>query len=408
MRSKNIIEVRELSKCFISSGAVETDTNLNLREKIPAKIKELITFNKAKTKPSTSEPKEFWALKDVSFDIERGSRVGILGQNGAGKSTLLKILSRITAPTKGKVHVKDKLVSLLEIGAGFHPELTGRENIFLNGVILGMKRAEVKKRFDEIIAFAEIEEFLDMPVKKYSTGMYMRLAFAVAAHLDPEIFIIDEMLAVGDAAFQKKCLTRMEQLSKADGRTILLVSHSIEAIRHLCDTALFLQKGKLMAEGKAATVIDQYVRSFSPPQEFTPNVNKPVYVNNITLSKSEIVFGQSFLMQCEIMSDVHIDNYVVGFGISNNFDFRFASALMFSETPLKKGRNIVEIDVPVTDVVPGEYKLSFAIANYQLTEIIDVVAGYPEFKILPDENNQYLLSKWHPSWGHNILRAAFL
>jgi lipopolysaccharide transport system ATP-binding protein len=358
--------------------------------------------------PSPSERKEFWALKDVSFNIERGSRVGILGQNGAGKSTLLKILSRITAPTTGSVQVNDKLVSLLEIGAGFHPELTGRENIFLNGVILGMKRWQVKKRFDEIVEFAEIEEFLDMPVKKYSTGMYMRLAFSVSAHLDPEIFIIDEMLAVGDASFQKKCLTRMEKLSKTEGRTILLVSHSIEAIRLLCDKAIFLQKGKLMAEGKAATVIEQYIRSFSPQQEFAPNVNKATYINDIILSKKETVFGENFLMQCEIMSDTPVDNYVLGLGVSNNLDIRLASGLVFSKTPLKKGRNIIEISVPVTGIVPGEYKLSVALANQQLTEILDTVAGYPTFKILPDQNNQYLFSKWHPSWGDNILRAALI
>ena len=199
-----------------------------------------------------------WALKDVSFEVPEGEVLGIIGRNGAGKSTLLKILSRITEPTEGRVELRGRVSSLLEVGAGFHPELTGRENVFLNGAILGMTRQEIKRKFDEIVAFAEIEKFLDTPVKRYSSGMYMRLAFAVAAHLEPEILLIDEVLAVGDAAFQKKCLGKMEKVAK-EGRTVLFVSHNMGAIESLCDRGILLESGEKALEGEVHNVVSKYL-----------------------------------------------------------------------------------------------------------------------------------------------------
>jgi lipopolysaccharide transport system ATP-binding protein len=190
------------------------------------------------------EVEEFWALRDVSFDVKQGEVLGVIGRNGAGKSTLLKILSRITEPTKGRVQLRGRVASLLEVGTGFHPELTGRENIFLNGAILGMTQREIRKKFDEIVAFAEVEIFLDTPVKRYSSGMYVRLAFAVAAHLEPEILVVDEVLAVGDAEFQKKCLGKMDQVSRRDGRTVLFVSHNMGVLASLCPTAIWLDSGR--------------------------------------------------------------------------------------------------------------------------------------------------------------------
>jgi lipopolysaccharide transport system ATP-binding protein len=203
---------------------------------------------------------EFWALKDVSFAISAGSRVGIIGRNGAGKSTLLKILSRITDPTAGEVRIRGRVASLLEVGTGFHPELTGRENVFLNGAILGMRRSEIKSRFDEIVAFAEVERFLDTPVKRYSSGMHVRLAFAVAAHLEPEILIVDEVLAVGDASFQKKCLNKMEDVGQ-EGRTVIFVSHDTLAITRLCQRAILLNAGQVAQDGPAHRVVGEYLRS---------------------------------------------------------------------------------------------------------------------------------------------------
>ncbi|WP_315786672.1 ABC transporter ATP-binding protein [Fischerella sp. JS2] len=243
--SDTVIRVENLSKKYVLSHQQEGQSRYkSLREVLSNGAKSL---GKNLLKPSGKEAyspsrEEFWALKDVSFEIKQGDRVGFIGRNGAGKSTLLKVLSRITEPSSGSIRIKGRVASLLEVGTGFHPELTGRENIFLNGAILGMSKAEIKRKFDEIVAFAEIEKFLDTPVKRYSSGMYVRLAFAVAAHLEPEILIVDEVLAVGDATFQKKCLGKMEDVGK-EGRTVLFVSHNMQAIRRLCSQAIYLERG---------------------------------------------------------------------------------------------------------------------------------------------------------------------
>lgn len=208
----------------------------------------------------TETREEFWALSDVSFEIREGERLGIIGRNGAGKSTLLKILSRITEPSAGRVTISGRVASLLEVGTGFHPELTGRENIFLNGAILGMSRTEIKRKFDEIVDFSGVEKFLDTPVKRYSSGMHVRLAFAVAAHLEPDVLIVDEVLAVGDAAFQRKCLGKMEDVSR-EGRTLLFVSHNMTAVTSLCDRAVLLAKGRVVDSGSTSSVIDMYMKT---------------------------------------------------------------------------------------------------------------------------------------------------
>ena len=250
-----IIEVRGLSKSYmINHEGKESYTAL--RDVIAHKTKKIFSFSNWKSTENTKE--EFWALKDIDFDIEQGDRVGIIGRNGAGKSTLLKILSRITEPTKGNIKIKGRVASLLEVGTGFHPELSGRENIFLNGAILGMSRAEIKTHFDAIVDFAEVEKFLDTPVKRYSSGMYVRLAFAVAAHLEPEILIVDEVLAVGDAQFQKKCLGKMEDVSKNEGRTVLFVSHNMGAIQRLCNNVIVMNKGAIGFQGEVTSGFNYY------------------------------------------------------------------------------------------------------------------------------------------------------
>lgn len=214
-------------------------------------------FNNSGVPQQQNGHNTFWALKDLSFEIKRGEVVGIIGRNGAGKSTLLKILSRITAPTAGEVEIHGRVGSLLEVGTGFHPELTGRENIYLNGAILGMKRAEISRKFDEIVAFAGIEKFIDTPVKRYSSGMYVRLAFGVAVHLEPDILVIDEVLAVGDAEFQRKCLLKMQEIGKG-GRTIIFVSHNMSAVRSICNTGFVLEQGSIASQGEINSVVDDY------------------------------------------------------------------------------------------------------------------------------------------------------
>jgi lipopolysaccharide transport system ATP-binding protein len=258
-----VIQVEDLGKRYLIAHRPRTGRS-SLRAELTEGIKDWgrrLYSPGARRNHQTQEP--FWALKNVSFEVQEGEVVGIIGRNGAGKSTLLKLLSRITEPTTGRILLRGRVSSLLEVGTGFHPELTGRENIFLNGAILGMRRREIHRRFDEIVAFAESEKFLDTPVKRYSSGMYVRLAFAVAAHLEPDILVVDEVLAVGDAAFQKKCLARMDDVAR-HGKTVLLISHNMLSIESLCSRVLWLHSGEIKREGRASDVVGQYLRtSFS-------------------------------------------------------------------------------------------------------------------------------------------------
>ena len=254
--SDPIISVENLSKRYIIGR--QRDRRDALRHRLEGALRAPFTWLRARVGEKRQRNDEFWALKDVSFEIKQGEVVGIVGRNGAGKSTLLKILSRITEPTEGRIRLQGRVASLLEVGTGFHGELTGRENVFLNGAILGMSKAEIRRKFDEIVAFSEIEKFLDTPVKRYSSGMYVRLAFAVAANLEPDILVVDEVLAVGDAAFQRKSLGKMNDVARS-GRTVLFVSHNMAAIQSLCQRAVLLDSGHLAADGEAASVVRRYL-----------------------------------------------------------------------------------------------------------------------------------------------------
>ncbi|GBG57999.1 sugar ABC transporter ATP-binding protein [Sporomusaceae bacterium FL31] len=260
--SNIVIKVESLSKQYqlgtIGSGTLYRDIQ-SLWARVNGKEDPNLQVDKWDASQLDSN-KSFWALKNVSFDIKQGDIVGIIGHNGAGKSTLLKILSRVTGPTSGLIKIKGRIASLLEVGTGFHPELTGRENVYLNGTILGMRKVEIDRKFNEIVEFAEISKFIDTPVKRYSSGMYVRLAFSVAAHLDPEILIVDEVLAVGDAAFQKKCLGKMQDVGK-EGRTVLFVSHNMQAIRQLCHRCILLKKGEIFLDSDVYSVIDQHLET---------------------------------------------------------------------------------------------------------------------------------------------------
>jgi|LauGreDrversion4_1035100.scaffolds.fasta_scaffold00067_21 lipopolysaccharide transport system ATP-binding protein len=254
-----IIKVNQISKVY-QKGAIGSGTfSRDLENSVKSFYSRLTARNKDETGELRKKKESIWSLKDVSFELYEGDAVGIIGRNGAGKSTLLKILSRVTGPTYGSIEGRGRIASLLEVGTGFHPELSGRENIFLNGAILGMKSFEIRKNFDEIVDFSGVEDFIDTPVKRYSSGMYVRLAFAVAAHLESEILIIDEVLAVGDSAFQKKCLGKMGSISKDQGRTVLFVSHNMQSIQNLCNKSLLLNNGELIRQGKTADIIQEYL-----------------------------------------------------------------------------------------------------------------------------------------------------
>lgn len=284
----SIIEIHNLSKKYIighDKAASGMYRYSSLRDSITHTCRGISQRLRHPLSPNleTTALEEFWALKDINLEIEQGDKVGIIGANGAGKSTLLKILSRITEPTTGKFTIKGRIASLLEVGTGFHPELSGRENIYLNGAILGMTSREIKKKFDEIVNFSGIEKFLDTPVKRFSSGMYVRLAFAVAAHLDPEILLIDEVLAVGDAEFQKKCLGKMDDVSK-QGRTILFVSHNMEAIRSLCSRTILLNQGVLESDGDSNEVIDKYFLKIEKIEKLQkPKISKKISFHEVQL-----------------------------------------------------------------------------------------------------------------------------
>lgn len=260
--SNTVIKVENLGKMYVIGHQVSGSKYTALRDVATQGVKNIARKTRdifsGKALIYGNEKEEFWALNDVSFEIKQGEAVGIIGRNGAGKSTLLKVLSRITEPTRGRVTIKGTVASLLEVGTGFHPELTGRENIFLNGAILGMSRAEIKRKFDEIVDFAGIERFLDTPVKRFSSGMYVRLAFSVAAHLEPEILIVDEVLAVGDSEFQKKCLGKMDDIAQKEGRTVIFVSHNMGTIMQLCKSCIMLNSGTIEKIGTPADVIGAY------------------------------------------------------------------------------------------------------------------------------------------------------
>jgi lipopolysaccharide transport system ATP-binding protein len=261
------IKSENIGKKYIISHKQNGSTSL--KDALTGTLNRIFRTSRAENEHGGYTTEEFWALKDICFEIKRGERVGIIGKNGAGKSSLLKILSRITEPTSGRISITGRVASLLEVGTGFHPELTGRENIFLNGAILGMSRLEIKKKFDEIVAFAEVERFLDTPVKRYSSGMYVRLAFAVAAHLEPEILIVDEVLSVGDMAFQQRSLGKIDAIGK-EGRTVLFVSHNMQAVQQLCQRSLLLSSGCLIAEDNSEDIIELYMQqSNTEPIKYT-------------------------------------------------------------------------------------------------------------------------------------------
>ncbi len=388
--SDTVIRVENLGKKYVL-GHQQQERYTVLRDVIANGAKGLVNALQNGKGKSQNNQEEFWALKDVSFEIKQGDRVGIIGRNGAGKSTLLKILSRITEPTKGSIKIQGRVASLLEVGTGFHPELTGRENIYLNGAILGMGKEEIKRKFDEIVAFAEVEKFLDTPVKRYSSGMYVRLAFAVAAHLEPEILIVDEVLAVGDAAFQKKCLGKMEDVAEKEGRTVLFVSHNIAAIRKLCSRAVFLEKGTIKFEGIANEAIESYLQSdlLLNSHKRAITFNKPCVIQAFIYNNSgnvvEIVNGKDdYYFRFKIFSN-SVEELAFGFTVFNSEDIGIFSGLTSDHIEsIPHGVTELSIRLPTEILHPGRYRIEGALSGGTL--VYEQCECFTSFTCVRDEN----------------------
>jgi len=368
-----VIETINLGKKYIITHQ-QQERYSTLRDTISDGAKRLIKRKNQKI----PRREEFWALRNINFKADPGDRIGIIGKNGAGKSTLLKLISRVTEPSEGIIKIRGRVTSLLEVGTGFHPELTGRENIFLNGAILGMGRAEIKKKFDEIVEFAEIERFLDTPVKRYSSGMYVRLAFAIAAHLDSEILLVDEVLAVGDAQFRKKCLGKMDDVSSKEGRAVLFVSHNMGIIRSLCESAVLLDEGKIKFKGSVEEAISIYecesLKNLSNWVNDKP-FNKSSYfdLNSVSIidskmnNKNEYFNSEKVIIKMGIfVNEIHTQMKVqLYFHKYGEIAFFYPIFLNLNDK-LKLGQNYVYCEIPAYILNEGNYSISFNISLHNI------------------------------------------
>lgn len=405
--SQPVIEVKNLSKVYKigheQKASAGNHTLVDTLSGLARKPMELITGHKMDTE-------EFWALKDVNFEINKGEAIGIIGRNGSGKSTLLKVLSRIVDPTHGEIHMRGKVASLLEVGTGFHPELTGRENVFFNGAILGMKQQEIRDKFDDIVAFSEVEQFLDTPVKFYSSGMYVRLAFAVAAHLEPDILIVDEVLAVGDAAFQKKCLGKMQDVA-GEGRTVLFVSHSMPAVKSLCSKAIWMDQGKMRAVGDIEDVADQYMlSSLGSSSDIaervrTSAVSLEAKITGVSVlnedSEDPIIDStKPMTLDFEIVAKEGVKDVILHCAVSAGGQsvLRLMSEYTNTSFDLKKGKNIIHCKVEPTHLTGGVYGVDCSIlrmgqeSSGHIDEVFDACSiTVKDLKVSP--GGQYLTQK---------------
>jgi lipopolysaccharide transport system ATP-binding protein len=352
-----------------------------------------------------------WALREINLEINKGEVVGIIGKNGAGKSTLLKLLSQITTPTTGSIRVNGKIASLLEVGTGFHPELTGRENIFLNGAILGMKKSEIRSKLDEIVDFSGVEKYIDTPVKRYSSGMFVRLAFAVAAHLDPEILIVDEVLAVGDLEFHKKAIQKMKDVSKESGRSVLFVSHNLSSIKYLCNKAILLNQGQIYFKGEVEETIDKYLqltsaklkeRDYIASDDGRLRLKMPYWINENGEVVKYFTFGQKIILRFEIEFISSFSQFNIGFGVNRMDGQRiFTSHLLddhsFVRPGIYNGNLTLDTEFNISSLAPGIYNVSFGIRNEKEETIL-----YSEDELNLEIGNVHLKNAgygvlWHTS-----------
>lgn len=420
------IKVEDVGKLYklgeIGTGTISHDLNRWLA-KVRGKEDPFAKIGESNDRTAKGNSDWVWALKDVNFEVKQGEVLGIIGRNGAGKSTLLKILSKVTTPSTGRIKVKGRIASLLEVGTGFHPELTGRENVFLNGAILGMTKTEIKSKFDEIVDFAGVERYIDTPVKRYSSGMYVRLAFAVAAHLEPEILIIDEVLSVGDAEFQKKCLGKMKDVSNK-GRTVLFVSHNMPSVRALCDKAILLQNGILTGYGSTHEIMGKY---FSDGKSLR-NMDNGVIPENISLHNSghgrfifanimddegtyrkELYFKQKFSLHFKFEAHKKLDDVSLSVFIVNAYG---ENVLMSNESENYKPQNYptginefhVSFDIML---MPGEYSIGLALSNYHSGSSIDHIESVCDFKVTKETKTKDFEYPWATVHGYILPKTTW-
>ncbi|MHB8206959.1 ABC transporter ATP-binding protein [Mucilaginibacter sp.] len=375
----SVIKVENLSKAYqlgeVGTGTISRDLE-RFWAKVQGKEDPFLKIGEVNDRTTKGKSDIVWSLKDINFKIEQGDAVGIIGRNGAGKSTLLKILSRVTSPTKGSVKVKGRIASLLEVGTGFHPELSGRENIYLNGAILGMRKAEIKRKFDEIVDFSGVERYIDTPVKRYSSGMYVRLAFAVAAHLESEIMIVDEVLAVGDAEFQRKCLGKMGDVSKGEGRTVLFVSHNMSAIQKLCNNVILLQNGCINSIGPTHYIIDRYLNN-SLVQMSVFSIQIPAdyesvqcYALKLQIEDieghliQEIPVGKPWQVRVLFKVNKRAEHFIIALGITNSSEVNLRTTWS-RKTDLDEGHYEAVFKEDNLLLSPGCYTLGIGLSNYE-------------------------------------------
>jgi lipopolysaccharide transport system ATP-binding protein len=373
--------------------------------------------------PADDRTEEVWALKDVSFEVQPGEVLGVIGRNGAGKSTLLKVLSRITSPTSGQIDLRGRVGSLLEVGTGFHPELTGRENIYLNGAILGMGRREVARKFDDIVEFAEVERFIDTPVKRYSSGMYTRLAFAVASHLEPEILVVDEVLAVGDAAFQQKCLGKMGQVSR-QGRTVLFVSHNMTAVKSLCMRAILIDGGEVALDGDVDEVVNRYLtagtdmsRTGIIPEDAPRHrdVQGQACLRSVRLTDlsgrdvTQLYFGQPFRVSftCDVLRDIPDGHFEVSISTADGVQVTYSTTLDGGRGPkfLARGRHEIQAEFDVV-LLPRSYTIDLGV-HHQNGATADYVQRTRDFEVVRVAENGPDHYPWPRTRGHVRAEAAW-
>ena len=406
------IMVEELSKRYVINHQRANGDGLRhlMQETLTAPFR---WFREKKAKgcnSGVSHTEEFWALKNATFDINQGEVVGIIGRNGAGKSTLLKILSRITEPTKGRITIDGRVASLLEVGTGFHPELTGRENIFLNGAILGMSRADIGKRFDEIVAFAEVERFLDTPVKRYSSGMYVRLAFAVAAHLEPEILIVDEVLAVGDAQFQKKCLGKMKDVATQEKRTILFVSHNMAAVSQLCSKVVWLHEGSIKEIGATDQIIRSYMEcslSQTSERRWEPEQSAPgddrVRVVGARIVQNGCVTGVvdinlDFRIEIDFITFQHARNLLTGVNLFDANGQCIFNSVDWRDSELQTGRFCKYVTIPGQTLAEGKTSVLIRAVFYEPDVLSAVIPDALVFDAVDSEHPLTVRGHYKDSW----------